>query len=217
MIFIQGNSSQSYNPNSVLIPLISLKDYGLKEFDWEDTPKNRQKAILAVLKLICATPFVKVLGLEKPAKPSQTTPYPNIINTTYALTHILQGDLLKNTLSNFTLPPNGIGGLRLEEIFGKAAGKNNNLIVPFDDIYREGYQISEDNRSFFSAFFRYLVYSESIPVRNSSNLSAVIKKSASNPSIDALSDRKVAIKITYSITFQQVITQSDTLDLNFIN
>ena len=217
MIFIQGNSSQSYNPNSVLIPLISLKDYGLKEFDWEDTPKNRQKAILAVLKLICATPFVKVLGLEKPAKPSQTTPYPNIINTTYALTHILQGDLLKNTLSDFALPPNGIGGLRLEEIFGKAAGKNNNLIVPFDDIYREGYQISEDNRSFFSAFFRYLVYSESIPVRNSSNLSAVIKKSASNPSIDALSDRKVAIKITYSITFQQVITQSDTLDLNFIN
>ncbi|MDB9427162.1 hypothetical protein PN437_20070 [Microcystis aeruginosa CS-564/01] len=217
MIFIQGNSSQSYNPNSVLIPLISLKDYGLKEFDWEDTPKNRQKAILAVLKLICATPFVKVLGLEKPAKPSQTTPYPNIINTTYALTHILQGDLLKNTLSDFALPPNGIGGLRLEEIFGKAAGKNNNLIVPFDDIYREGYQISEDNRSFFSAFFRYLVYSESIPVRNSSNPSAIIKKSASNPSVDALSDRKVAIKITYSITFQQVITQSDTLDLNFIN
>jgi hypothetical protein len=168
------------------------------------------------LKLICATPFVKVLGLEKPAKPSQTTPYPNIINTTYALTHILQGDLLKNTLSDFALPPNGIGGLRLEGIFGKAE-KNNNLIIPFEDIYPEGYQISEDNRSFFSAFFRYLVYSENIPVRqNSSSPSAVIKKSASNPSVDALSDRKVAIKITYSITFQQVITPSDTLDLNFI-
>lgn len=215
MIFIQGNSSQSYNPNSVLIPLISLKDYGLKETDWEDTPRNRQKAILAVLKLICATPFVKVLGLEKPAKPSQSTPYSNIINTTYALTHILEGDLLKNTLADFALPPNGIGGLRLEEIFGKA-GKNNNLIVPFEDIYSEGYKISEDNRSFFSAFFRYLVYSENIPVRNSSNASAVIKKFASNPLIDALSDRKVAIKITYSITFQQVITPSDTLDLNFI-
>jgi len=106
MIFLQGNSSQSYNPNSVVIPLVSLRDYGLKESDWEDNPKNRQKAILALLKLICATPFVKVLGLEKPAKPSQSTPYSNIINTTYALTHILQGDLLKNTLSDFALPPN---------------------------------------------------------------------------------------------------------------
>jgi hypothetical protein len=216
MIFLQGNSSQSYNPNSVVIPLVSLRDYGLKESDWEDNPKNRQKAILALLKLICATPFVKVLGLEKPAKPSQSTPYSNIINTTYALTHILQGDLLKNTLSDFALPPNGIGGLRLEEIFGKA-GKNNNLIIPFEDIYPEGYQISEDNRSFFSAFFRYLVYSENIPVRNSSNPSAVIKKSASNPSVDALPDRKVAIKITYSITFQQMITPSDILELNFIS
>jgi hypothetical protein len=106
--------------------------------------------------------------------------------------------------------------LRLEEIFGKA-GKNNNLIIPFEDIYPEGYQISEDNRSFFSAFFRYLVYSENIPVRNSSNPSAVIKKSASNPSVDALPDRKVAIKITYSITFQQMITPSDILELNFIS
>ncbi|MCA2716586.1 hypothetical protein [Microcystis sp. M169S2] len=215
MIFIQGNSSQSYNPNSVLIPLISLKDYGLKESDWEDTPKNRQKAILALLKLICATPFVKVLGLEKPAKPSQTTPYPNIINTTYALTHILQGDLLKNTLSDFALSPNGIGGLRLDEIFGKA-GKNNNLIIPFEDIYPEGYQISEDNRSFFSAFFRYLIYSKDIAIRSASIPSAIIKKSASTPKIDALPDRKVAIEITYSITFQQSITQSDNLDLNFV-
>ena len=215
MIFIQGNSSQSYNPNSVLIPLISLKDYGLKESDWEDTPKNRQKAILALLKLICATPFVKVLGLKKPAKPSQTTPHPNIINTTYALTHILQGDLLKNTLSDFALSPNGIGGLRLDEIFGKA-GKNNNLIISFEDIYPEGYQISEDNRSFFSAFFRYLIYSKDIAIRSASIPSAIIKKSASTPKIDALPDRKVAIEITYSITFQQSITQSDNLDLNFV-
>jgi hypothetical protein len=216
MIFLQGNSSQSYNPNSVLIPLASLRDYGLKESDWEDTPKNRQKAIFAVLKLICATPFVKVAGLEKPSKPSQTTPSPNIINTTHALTHIIQGDLLKNTLSDFALPPTGIGGLRLEEIFGKA-GKINNLIIPFEDIYQEGYQIIEDNRSFFSALFRHLIYSDDIPIRNSSSPSAVIRKSASNPSIDALLDRKIAVKITYSITFQQVILSSDTLDLNFIN
>jgi hypothetical protein len=200
----------------VLIPLVSLRDYGLKESDWEDTPKNKQKAILAVLKLICATPFVKVVGLEKPSKPSQSTPSPDVINVSHALTHTIQGDLLKNTLSDFALPSNGIGGLRLEEIFGKAE-KNNNLIIPFEDIYQEGYQISEDNRSFFSAFFRHLIYSDDIPIRNSSSRSAVIRKSASNPSIDALSDRKVAIKITYSITFQQVILPSDALDLNFIN
>lgn len=215
MIFLQGNSNQSYNPNSVLIPLTLLKEYGLKESDWEDNPRNRQKAILAVLKVICSTPFVSVLGLEKPAKPSQSTPQSHIINTTYALTHIQQGDLLKNTISNIPLPPTGIGNLRLEDIVGKA-GKSNNLIVPFEDIYSEGYQISEDNRTFFSAFFRYLVYSDDIPIRSVSNASAVIKKSASNTTIDNLPDRKVTIKITYSITFQQIITQSDNLDLNFI-
>lgn len=216
MIFIQANSSQSFNPNSILIPLSALKDFGFKESFWEDTPINRQRAILAVLKVICATPFVKIVGLEKPAKPSQSTPYPHIINTTYALTHILQGDLLKNTLSDLPLPSTGIGGIRLEEIFGKAS-KDNNLIIPFENIYSEGYQIGEDNRSFFSAFFRYLIYSEDIPIRNSAIPSAVVKKSASNPVIDALPDRKVAIKISYSITFQQVISPSDILDLNFIN
>lgn len=216
MIFLQGNSNQSYNPNSVLIPLTLLKEYGLKESDWEDNPRNRQKAILAVLKVICSTPFVSVLGLEKPAKPSQSTPQSHIINTTYALTHIQQGDLLKNTISNIPLPPTGIGNLRLEDIFGKA-GKSNNLIVPFEDIYSEGYQISEDNRPFFSAFFRYLVYSDDIPIRSPSVPSAVIKKSASNATIDDFGNRKVEIKITYSITFQQIITQSDHLDLNFIN
>ena len=217
MIFLQGNSNQSYNPNSVLIPLTSLKEYGFNETNWEDSPRNRQKAILAVLKIICATPFVKVLGLEKPAKPSQSTPYPNIINTTYALTHILQGDLLKNTISDIPLPSTGIGGIRLEEIFGKASKNNNNLIIPFEDIYPEGYQISEDNRSFFSAFFRYLIYGEDIPIRSASIPSAVIKKSASNATIDDLPNRQVEIKITYSITFQQIITQSDHLDLNFIS
>lgn len=216
MIFLQGNSNQSYNPNSVLIPLISLKEYGLKESDWEDTPRNRQKAILAVLKLICVTPFVNVLGLQKPSKPSQSTPYPNRINTTYALTHTQQGDLLKNTILDFPLPSTGIGGLRLEDVVGKS-GKYNNLIIPFEDIYPEGYQISsEDNRSFFSAFFRYLIYSKDIDIRSASIPSAVIKKSASTPKIDALPDRKVAIEITYSITFQQSITQSDNLDLNFV-
>lgn len=218
MIFLQGNSNQSYNPNSVLIPLTSLKEYGFNEPNWEDSPRNRQKAILAVLKMICATPFVpQILGLEKPAKPSQSTPYPNVINTTYALTHILQGDLLKNTISDIPLPSTGIGGIRLEEIFGKASKNNNNLIIPFEDIYPEGYQISEDNRSFFSAFFRYLIYGEDIPIRSASIPSAVIKKSASNATIDDLPNRQVEIKITYSITFQQIITQSDHLDLNFIN
>ena len=72
------------------------------------------------------------------------------------------------------LPSTGIGGIRLEEIFGKAS-KNNNLIIPFEDIYSEGYQIGEDNRSFFSAFFRYLIYSEDIPIRNSAIPSAIIK------------------------------------------
>ena len=216
MIFLQGNSNKSYNPNSVLIPLTLLKEYGLKESDWEDNLRNRQKAILAVLKVICATPFVNVLGLDKPAKPSQSTPQSEIINTTYALTHIQQGDLLKNTISNIPLPSTGIGNLRLDEIFGKA-GKTDNLIIPFEDIYTEGYQIGEDNRSFFSAFFRYLVYSDDIPIRSPSNASAVIKKSASNTTIDDLPNRKVAIKITYSITFQQIITQSDHLDLNFIS
>lgn len=215
MIFLQGNSNQSYNPNSVLIPLTLLKEYGLNESDWEDNLRNRQKAILAVLKVICATPFVNVLGLEKPAKPSQSTPQSAIINTTYALTHIQQGDLLKNTISNIPLPSTGIGNLRLEDIFGKAE-KSHNLIIPFEDIYSEGYEISEDNRPFFSAFFRYLVYSDDIPIRSFSNASAVIKKSASNATIDDLEGRKVAIKITYSITFQQIITQSDNLDLNFI-
>lgn len=218
MIFLQGNSNQSYNPNSVLIPLNSLKEYGFNEPNWEDSPRNRQKAILAVLKMICATPFVpQILGLEKPAKPSQSTPYPNIINTTYALTHIQQGDLLKNTISDIPLPSTGIGGIRLEEIFGKASKNNNNLIIPFEDIYPEGYQISEDNRSFFSAFFRYLIYGEDIPIRSASIPSAVIKKSASNATIDDFGNRKVEIKITYSITFQQIITQSDHLDLNFIS
>lgn len=216
MIFLQGNSNKSYNPNSVLIPLTLLKEYGLKESDWEDNLRNRQKAILAVLKVICATPFVNVLGLDKPAKPSQSTPQSHIINTTYVLTHIQQGDLLKNTISNIPLPSTGIGNLRLDEIFGKA-GKTDNLIIPFEDIYTEGYQIGEDNRSFFSAFFRYLVYSDDIPIRSPSNASAVIKKSASNTTIDDLPNRKVAIKITYSITFQQIITQSDHLDLNFIS
>jgi hypothetical protein len=216
MIFLQGNSNQSYNPNSVLIPLTLLKEYGLKESDWEDNLRNRQKAILALLKVICATPFVNVLGLDKPAKPSQSTPQSEIINTTYALTHIQQGDLLKNTISNIPLPSTGIGNLRLDDVFGKA-GKSNNLIVPFEDIYSEGYQISEDNRTFFSAFFRYLVYSDDIPIRSVSNASAVIKKSASNTTIDDLPDRKVAIKNIYSITFQQIITQSDHLDLNFIS
>lgn len=216
MIFLQGNANQSYNPNSVLIPLTSLKEYGFKESDWEDNPKNRQKAILAVLKLICSIPFVGVLGLEKPSKPSQSTPESNIINTTYALTHIQQGDMLNNIISDIPLSPNGIGGLRLEEIIAKA-GKQNNLIIPFEDIYREGYRISEDNRSFFSAFFRYLIYSDDIAVRSASVASAIIKKTASNPTIDALPNRKVAIRTTYSIKFQQIITQSDVLDLNFIN
>lgn len=215
MIFLQGNSNQSYNPNSVLIPLISLKEYGLKESDWEDTPRNRQKAILAVLKLICVTPFVNVLGLEK-SKPSQSTPYPNKINTTYALTHAQQGDLLKHTISDFPLSSTGIGGLRLGDVVGKSE-KYNNLIIPFEDIYPEGYQISsEDNRSFFSAFFRYLIYSKDIAIRSASIPSAIIKKSAGTPKINALPDRKVAIEITYSITFQQSITQSDNLDLNFV-
>ena len=216
MIFLHGNSNQSYNPNSVLIPLTLLKEYGLKESDWEDNLRNRQKAILAVLKVICATPFVNVLGLEKPAKPSQSTPQSHIINTTYALTHVRQGDLLKNTISNIPLPSTGIGNLKPEDVFGKA-GKNNNLIVPFEDIYKEGYQINEDRRSFFSAFYRHLIYSDDIPIRSLSNVSAVIKKWTSSTTIDDLPDRKVAIKVTYSITFQQIITQSDDLDLNFIS
>lgn len=213
---IQVNSTTSLNPNSVLIPLSSLKEFGFKETNWEDSPLNVQRAILATLKLICATPFVGVLGLTKPLKPSQTTPEPNLINTTYSLTHALQVSLSDRSVGDIPLPDSGVGGLRLSEVFGKP-NKSHNLIIPFEDLAGYGYQVGEDNRSFFSAFFQYLTLSEEIPLRDKSTPSGVTAKKLSYPAIREIPDRKVLIEYTYSLTFQQTINFDDTMDLNYVS